>query len=92
MQEIGKRYNVDVALLPIGAYRPEDIIKNNHLGPQEAFNALEQLQAKRMIPMHYGTYKLTDEPLDEPLKWMQEIDKTSLGKINFLKGGEVLCL
>jgi len=91
-EEIGKRYNVDVALLPIGAYRPEYIMKNNHLDPQEAFNAFEQLQAKRMIPMHYGTYKLTDEPLDEPLKWMQEIDKTSLGKINFLKGGEVLCL
>jgi len=91
-EEIGKRYNIDVALMPIGAYRPEYIMKNNHLDPQEAFDAFKQLKAKRMIPMHYGTYKLTDEPLDEPLQWMQQIDQSCSEKIHFLKAGEVLFL
>jgi len=91
-EEIGKRYDIDVALMPIGAYRPEYIMKNNHLDPEEALDAFKQLKATRMIPMHYGTYKLTDEPLDEPLQWMQEIDKSCPEKIYFLKAGEVLSL
>ncbi len=89
-KEIGERYNIDVALLPIGAYKPEFIMKDNHLNPQEAFDAFEKLQAKQMIPMHYGTFNLTDEPLDEPLQWMQKIDEKNPNKIIFLKAGEVL--
>lgn len=91
-EEIGKRYKIDLALLPIGAYKPEYIMKHNHLNPQEAFDAFEKLQAKRMIPMHYGTFDLTDEPLDEPLQWMQEIDKKHPNKISFLNVGKVLRL
>ncbi len=91
-EEIGERYKIDIALLPIGAYKPEFIMKNNHLNPQEAFDAFEKLQAKRMIPMHHGTFDLTDEPLDEPLQWMQEIDKRHPNKISFLNAGEVLSL
>jgi len=91
-EEIGKRYKIDIALLPIGAYKPEFIMKENHLNPQEAFDAFTQLQAKRMIPMHYGTFELTDEPLDEPLQWMQEIDIKHPEKIRFLNAGEVLGL
>jgi L-ascorbate metabolism protein UlaG (beta-lactamase superfamily) len=67
-------------------------MKENHLNPQEAFDAFTQLQAKRMIPMHYGTFDLTDEPLDEPLQWIQEIDKKHPDKISFLNVGEVLKL
>ncbi len=88
-EEIGRRFDIDYALLPIGAYKPEFIMKHNHLNPKEAFEAFEELKAKRMIPMHYGTYKLTDEPLDEPLAWMQKIAAEHPGKICFLKAGEV---
>jgi len=91
-KEIGQRYDIDIALLPIGAYKPEYIMKENHLNPQEAFDAFRQLKAKRMIPMHYGTFDLTDEPLDEPLQWMQEIDQKNPEKICFMKAGEVLKL
>lgn len=90
--EIGERYDIDVALLPIGAYAPEFIMKENHLNPKEAFDAFIALQAKRMIPMHYGTYKLTDEALDEPLLWMKEIAKKHPDEICFMKVGEVLQL
>ncbi|MCW8822399.1 MAG: MBL fold metallo-hydrolase [Sulfurovum sp.] len=88
-EEIGERYKIDIALLPIGAYKPEFIMKENHLNPQEAFDAFTQVQAKRMIPMHYGTFDLTDEPLDEPLQWMHEIAKKHPDKISFLNVGEV---
>jgi len=87
--EIGNRFNIDYALLPIGDYKPEFIMKHNHLNPQEAFDAATQLKAKKMIPMHYGTFKLTDEPLDEALAWMQQIAKENPDKINILKAGEV---
>ena len=89
-EEIGKRFNIYYALLPIGAYRPEFIMKYNHLNPEEAFEAFKQLQAKTMIPMHYGTFKLTDEPLDEPLEWIEQIDKENPNKIKILKVGESL--
>ena len=91
-EEIGQRYDIDIALLPIGAYAPEFIMKENHLNPQEAFDAFIQLKAKRMIPMHYGTFDLTDEPLDEPLLWMQEIATKNPNKICFMKAGEILTL
>jgi L-ascorbate metabolism protein UlaG (beta-lactamase superfamily) len=89
-EEIGKYFSIDYALLPIGAYKPEFIMKHNHMNPQEALEALKQLGAKKMIPMHYGTFKLTDEPLDEPLSWIKTIDKENKNKIKIVKVGEVL--
>ena len=90
--EIGERFEIDIALLPIGAYRPEFIMKENHLNPEEALNAFRQLRAKKMIPMHYGTFKLTDEPIDEPLRWMQKLAKKNAEDIEFLKVGEVFTI
>jgi len=90
--EIGERFDIDDALLPIGAYRPESIMQHNHLDPQEAYEAFERLGAKRMIPMHYGSYRLTDEPLDEPLQWIERIAAEHPGKIRILKVGEVLSI
>lgn len=89
-EQIGKLFDIDIALLPIGAYKPEYIMKHNHLDPQEAFDAFEKLGAKMMIPMHYGTFKLSDEPFDEPLKWMKNIAAKNSKTIIFVKPGEVL--
>lgn len=91
-EEIGQRYKIDIALLPIGGYMPEFIMKHNHLNPQEAFNAFKDLKAKQMIPMHYGTFKLSDEPLDEPLQWMKQIATKQPDEISFLKVGEIFML
>ncbi|RLA73461.1 MAG: hypothetical protein DRG24_00140 [Epsilonproteobacteria bacterium] len=89
-KEIGERYDIDIALMPIGAYKPEFIMKHNHLNPQEAYDAFKQLGAKKMIPMHYGTFKLSDEPLDEPLQWMQQIAALHTNEILFIKPGEII--
>ncbi|MCB1189217.1 MAG: MBL fold metallo-hydrolase [Leptospiraceae bacterium] len=66
---IGKKYpNIDLAILPIGAYNPRWFMKIVHMDPAEAIQALVDLNAKFMLPIHYNTFVLTDEPLDEPLK------------------------
>ena len=66
---VGKRFGpFDVALLPIGAYEPRWFMRPVHMNPEEAVQALLDLGPARMIPMHWGTFKLTDEPMDEPPK------------------------
>ena len=57
--------NLDLALLPIGAYAPRWFMRDQHMGPQEATEAARILGAQ-LLPIHWGTYRLTDEPLDEP--------------------------
>ena len=65
--EIGRRLAIDVALMPIGAYKPVSG-RGVHMTPEEALAAFCDLGAKKMIPMHYRTFALTREPLDEPLQ------------------------
>jgi L-ascorbate metabolism protein UlaG (beta-lactamase superfamily) len=66
-KEIGRRHpGIDAALLPIGAYDPQWFMRTQHLNPEEAVQAFEDLGARHMVAMHWGTFKLTDEPLDEP--------------------------
>lgn len=72
-KEIGERFEIDEAFLPIGAYRPEIIMQHNHTNPPEALDACSDLRAKTMIPIHYGTFKLSDEPLHEPLEWFETL-------------------
>ena len=64
--EIGSRLKPEVALLPIGAYTP-DSYRSVHMSPEDALRAFADLGAERMVPMHYGTFWLSEEPLDEPL-------------------------
>lgn len=72
-KEIGEKFEIDEAFLPIGAYRPESIMKHNHLNPIEALQAAEDLGVKVMIPIHYGTFILSDEPINEPIEWFEEL-------------------
>jgi len=52
--------------LPIGAYDPPAMMQFVHLDPEEAVRAALDLGARRVLAMHWGTFDLTDEPLDEP--------------------------
>jgi L-ascorbate metabolism protein UlaG (beta-lactamase superfamily) len=71
-REIGERLAPEIALLPIGAYHPESF-RNVHMGPDEAVRAFQDLRAQKLIPMHYGTFKLSFEDLDEPPRWLSEL-------------------
>jgi L-ascorbate metabolism protein UlaG (beta-lactamase superfamily) len=66
-REIGERLRPDLALLPIGAYRP-DSYRAVHTSPEDAVQAFMDLGARWMVPMHFGTFKLSHEPIDEPVQ------------------------
>jgi L-ascorbate metabolism protein UlaG (beta-lactamase superfamily) len=64
--EIGQRLRPEIALLPIGAYFP-DSYRSVHTSPEEALRAFIELEASVLIPMHYNTFRLGREPMEEPL-------------------------
>ncbi|OBZ13480.1 MULTISPECIES: MBL fold metallo-hydrolase [Bacillales] len=66
-KEIGRRFPIDVALLPIGAYEPEWFMGPQHITPEQALQAFEDLKAKWFVPMHYGAFKLADDTPREAL-------------------------
>lgn len=65
--EIPELFGVpDYALLGIGAYKPRWFMQPNHISPYDSLTAAEEMHAKMTIPMHYGTFDLSDEPLSDP--------------------------
>jgi L-ascorbate metabolism protein UlaG (beta-lactamase superfamily) len=70
--EIGRRCGApDLALIPIGAYEPRWFMKDAHMNPAEAVRAHRELGARRSIGMHWGTFQLTDEGFDEPVRALE---------------------
>ncbi len=68
-QQIRQRYGpMDLALLPIGAYKPRWFMRSMHMNPAEAVRAHRVLEARRSVPIHYGTFQLGDDGEDEPLR------------------------
>ena len=56
----------DLALIPIGAYEPRWFMSQQHVNPMESVRIYQDVKAKRSIGVHWGTFQLTDEPLDQP--------------------------
>jgi N-acyl-phosphatidylethanolamine-hydrolysing phospholipase D len=56
----------DVAILPIGAYEPRWFMRAAHMNPEEAVQSYLDLHARWFVPMHWGTFRLTDEDMREP--------------------------
>jgi L-ascorbate metabolism protein UlaG (beta-lactamase superfamily) len=65
--EIGEKLAPQLALLPIGAYNPPQF-RNVHTSPADATQAFLDLKSRWMVPMHYGTFRLSHEPVNEPLE------------------------
>jgi L-ascorbate metabolism protein UlaG (beta-lactamase superfamily) len=75
--EIGARFpSIDVALLPIGAYEPRWFMSPVHMNPEEAVRAHLDVKARASIGMHFGTFQLTDEGIDEPLRALERARET----------------
>jgi N-acyl-phosphatidylethanolamine-hydrolysing phospholipase D len=91
-KEIGERLGpFDLAAIPIGAYEPRWFMNFAHVEPGESVKIHKDLRAKRSVAMHWGTFVLTDEPLDEPPKELvKHLEKAQLQPEDFfvLKHGE----
>lgn len=59
---------IDYFLIGIGAFEPRWFMQANHNNPEDALQAFQDAKAKTLIPFHYGTFDLSDEPPGEPLK------------------------
>jgi L-ascorbate metabolism protein UlaG (beta-lactamase superfamily) len=66
-KDIAEKFSIDVAVLPIGAYRPF-FFRINHMSPKDAVKAFHDLKAKLMIPVHWGAFRLSLEKIDDPIK------------------------
>ena len=72
---------VDFAMIPIGAYDPQWFMSYSHVNPEEALNIAKDLNAKKSIGMHWGTFILTDEPVLEPRERLNKMSNQT--NINF---------
>ncbi|MBI4412016.1 MAG: MBL fold metallo-hydrolase [Deltaproteobacteria bacterium] len=72
-REIGEKFNIDIACLPIGSYRPAWSMKSRHLNPEEALRAFNDLKAKKMIPIHWGGFRLAMDKVNEPIEWLKKL-------------------
>lgn len=80
---IAKKFpKIDIALLPIGPVNPRDLMKDSHMGPEEAGQAFLDLKACVLIPIHWGTFALgTDcflDPINGLLSWWDSLKNTQL--------------
>lgn len=84
-KDIGHRYhNFDLALLPIGAYEPRWFMKAYHVNPEESVQIHRDIHSKYSVAMHWGTFILTDEPLNEPPgRLSQALDAIGIDKQEF---------
>ena len=81
-----------LAILPIGAYEPRWFMKDQHMNPQDAVNALADCGAERALAHHHGTFQLTDEAIDAPATALNEaLDEAKIPRERFvaLKPGQV---
>jgi L-ascorbate metabolism protein UlaG (beta-lactamase superfamily) len=70
---IQERYGaMDLSLLPIGAYEPRWFMKEFHMNPEDAVQAHIDLQSQLSMGIHFGTFQLTDEGIDDPIKHLNE--------------------
>jgi L-ascorbate metabolism protein UlaG (beta-lactamase superfamily) len=63
---------IDLALLPIGAYEPRWFMRTIHMNPAEAAQAHLDLEAAESVAMHFGTFQMTIEGIDEPVRALGE--------------------
>lgn len=85
----------DVALLPLGAYEPRWFMGPQHMDPQASLTAFERLGAGRFVGMHWGTFDLSDEPLDAgPAEFLRELEQREHDptRYNILRHGGALAL
>ena len=95
-KEIGRRFGgFDLSLLPIGASEPRWFMKAAHVNPEEAVRIHRDVRSRRTVAIHWGTFQLTDEPLDRPLAELAAArgrHRLAFGEFVTLRHGETMKL
>lgn len=93
-KEIGDRYAIDLAIVNLGAYEPRWFMKNSHMNPEEVVRAFQELGAKKLLVVHWGTFRLGDEPVHyPPIDIKREMEKAGLlDRLVELQHGQTLSL
>ncbi|MDU0371787.1 MBL fold metallo-hydrolase [Hymenobacter endophyticus] len=92
-EEIERQFGpLDTVLMPIGAYKPPYMMQLSHVNPHEAAKGVNLLRAGHIVPMHYGTFDLSDEPASEPIRELQLVANGGMlrGELHVPAVGEVL--
>lgn len=71
--EIGERWDIDLAIINLGAYDPRWFMRHAHLDPDEALQALRALRARKLFIVHWGTFRLGNEPVFQPPRDLHNI-------------------
>ena len=80
----------DYCIMGNGAYTPAWFMSANHIAPEDAVKAFNEMSGKHYIPMHYGTFDQSDEPMGEPLKRIKGLENEIKGKLLTPAIGEVI--
>lgn len=93
--ELPGAFDIDLALMPIDAFNRRNFLRPRHMNPSDALEAFKQSGAKRMIPVHWGTFTLCNEPLGLSQRLLREGlagDPALAAKVHNLPLGGVLTL
>jgi L-ascorbate metabolism protein UlaG (beta-lactamase superfamily) len=89
LTKLGRRGPIDLAILPIGAYDPWI---NNHASPEQAWTMFRQLGAEYVLPVHHSTFRLSREPVDEPIRRFLEAAGKDRWRVVGTEIGTTWCL
>jgi len=92
-EELGQEYEIDLAIFNLGAYEPRWFMRGSHMNPAEVAEAFIRLGAGWLAVVHWGSYRLGDEPVHlPPLAMAAEMEKRGLGKsLIRLNHGQTAC-
>ena len=87
--EIGRRFGPpDLAMIPIGAYEPRWFMSAAHMNPAEAMRVHRDVGSRLSVAMHWGTFQLTDEAREDPVRALREAGGEADGNFRVLGIGE----
>ena len=91
LKKIADRFKqIDLALIPIGAYAPRWFMQSQHIDPQQALQLYDELNCQSAIAIHWGAFELADEPLDEPPALLNSLKEDRV--FHLLKIGDSLAI
>ena len=91
-EQLGEEFNIDLAVFNVGAYEPRWFMAPSHVNPRETVQAFKELNARKLMIVHWGTFRLGNEPVHfPPMQVKEELEKEGLlDNLVDLKHGQTL--